>query len=168
MKEIWKVIEEFGEGRYSVSNLSNVRNNETNKLIIGDINNMGYYRVQLHYKGKKKRFMRHILVAKYFIENHDENRKFVNHKDGNKSHNYQENLEWCTQSENEKHAFRNGLKRKTNKPFEVLFENGEVKQYESQNELMLELNVSQGAVTNWLCGKAKPSRKHNIKRIYYI
>jgi len=34
----------------------------------------------------------------------------VNHKDGNKENNNIENLEWCTKSENQKHAYRTGIK----------------------------------------------------------
>jgi hypothetical protein len=84
-------------------------------MIIGDTNNVGYYRVCL-YKPKKKRYFRHRLVAEHFIFNDDpDNRVFVNHIDGDKSHNCISNLEWVTQSENELHAFKHGLKDVPNK-----------------------------------------------------
>lgn len=51
----------------------------------------------------------HRLVAKCFIEN-PRGHKEVNHKDGNKENNTVENLEWCTRSENNRHAFKTGLR----------------------------------------------------------
>ena len=51
----------------------------------------------------------HRLVATTFIPN-PENKRYVNHKDGNKLNNYIDNLEWSTPSENNLHAYTTGLK----------------------------------------------------------
>lgn len=52
----------------------------------------------------------HRLVAESFIPNPD-NLPCINHKDGDKLNNNVENLEWCTYSHNNQHAFDNGLKK---------------------------------------------------------
>lgn len=61
--------------------------------------------------GHKKTFRVHRLVLLAFnpIENNEELE--VNHKDGNKRNNRLDNLEWCTSSENQRHAFDNGLNK---------------------------------------------------------
>ncbi len=69
----------------------------------------GYLRLGLRTNGVRKYFNTHRLVAQSFIPNPD-NKPFVNHIDGDKSNNRVENLEWCNQSENMKHAYRTGLK----------------------------------------------------------
>ena len=70
----------------------------------------GYYKVNLNINGKEILVSIHRLVAQAFIPNPD-NKPEVNHKDGNKSHNYAWNLEWVTSKENIEHALRTGLKK---------------------------------------------------------
>ena len=61
--------------------------------------------------GGKKTFRLHRLVMMAFnpIDNMDNLE--VNYKDGNKLNNKLENLEWCTSSENQIHAFNLGLQK---------------------------------------------------------
>lgn len=72
----------------------------------------GYERVSLYSKGSRKHFSIHRLVGKYFVNNPN-NKPQINHKDGNKRNNFYKNLEWCTNSENQIHAFKNGLQNRT-------------------------------------------------------
>ncbi len=90
MKENWKPIKGY-ESNYEISDMGNVRNKKTKKIIIGDKNNMGYRRVIL-YTPVKKRFFVHRLVAYHFCRGYRED-LVVNHKDGNKLNNKASNLE---------------------------------------------------------------------------
>lgn len=116
MNEVWRVIEGTN-GRYEVSNKGKVRSmnyNKTGKVkeLKPKIDKYGYLVVTLHIDGKQKSITIHTLVAKAFIPN-PENKPQVNHKDGNKQNPDESNLEWCTVSENIKHAFDTGLKEKS-------------------------------------------------------
>lgn len=120
MEEIWKPIKEY-EDLYEVSNLGRIkskdritRNGKSNycikkgKILKIGSNSLGYAIIGL-WKDKKQRFFQvHRIVAETFIKN-SENKKEVNHKDGNKRNNNIENLEWVTRSENVKHAIKHGL-----------------------------------------------------------
>jgi len=77
--------------------------------------NAGYLRVELHKNGMAQKHSVHRLVATAFVPN-PEGKPQVNHIDGDKTNNKAENLEWVTQSENQSHAYQNGLQRGYRKP----------------------------------------------------
>jgi hypothetical protein len=70
-------------------------------------NNRGYLYVSLRCGGKTRYVLVHRLVASAFIPNPSKH-PVVNHKNFVTTDNEVENLEWCTYSENGKHAFNNG------------------------------------------------------------
>lgn len=119
MEEIWKDIVTF-EGKYQVSNTGKVRSidrvDKTGRKREGIElkqykDSTGYYRVALWYtKHSKKDIRVHSLVINAFIPDNPENKRVVNHKDGNKLNNNLTNLERATDSENHLHAYRMGLK----------------------------------------------------------
>lgn len=119
-KEIWKDIKGY-EGLYQVSNLGRIKslcgwNGKeyiAREKILNPYKqkaNKNYYRsvVKLRNKKESKDMKVHRLVAETFIPNPN---KFpiINHKDGNPLNNCVENLEWCNQAYNTKHARENGL-----------------------------------------------------------
>jgi hypothetical protein len=61
------------------------------------------------WRGYRKAVLTNRAVALRFLPN-PENLPQVNHIDGNKENNALSNLEWCTASDNEKHAHDTGLK----------------------------------------------------------
>lgn len=106
------------EGLYEVSNDGRVRtvghvtnNHEIppKELGVRTYKNQRYARVRLYKNGVPKDYMVHRLVAQAFVPNPD-NKPQVNHLDGDRSNNSAENLEWCTASENQRHAYETGLK----------------------------------------------------------
>lgn len=161
---MWKDIKDY-EGLYEISDEGEVRNYVTKKLLTGDINNFGYYRVKLYKNNKQKTFFRHRLVAQAFIPNPN-NFSEVNHIDGNKSHNYKENLEWSSRTHNEREAHR--LKIKQYKPFEVEFKNGEKKKYEFAIDFANEIGVTKRVIQNWLQKRNYGFLKREILNLRYI
>ena len=115
-EKMWKPVKGY-EGLYEVSDEGAVkslpkkagRRNQPEKLSATFINRIGYVCVNLYKDNHQKQVRVHRLVAEAFIPN-PENLPCVNHIDGNKLNNHVYNLEWCTQSENAKHAFQTGLR----------------------------------------------------------
>ena len=93
----WKDIKNYEN--YQISDCGKVRSNfrSKDKSKYKEIklqNNNGYKLVQLNNKDSKLMFRVHRLVAEAFIPN-PENKRTVNHKDGDKSNNSVNNLEWA-------------------------------------------------------------------------
>lgn len=109
MEEKWKDIEGY-ESKYKVSNRGFVKSFAQNnpKILSNKTDKFGYKCVKLYKNGTPKQYKVHRLVAKTFIPN-PENKYTVNHKNGVKSDNNVNNLEWMSLASNIKHAYRNGL-----------------------------------------------------------
>ena len=108
-QEIWKVIAECN-GTYHISNHGQVKSYKYGKerILKRSLLGNGYLAVHICTNGKPKLATIHKLVANAFIENPD-NKPQVNHKDGNKTNNHIDNLEWVTAKENQQHAWQIGL-----------------------------------------------------------
>lgn len=109
--EIWKnvTIEPFVVW-YQVSNLGRVRslgvgNREGRVLKLHRHKRRGYLSCTLSVKGFCRTHLVHRLVGLSFIAN-PENKREINHKDGNRQNNTVENLEWMTSAENNLHSYR--------------------------------------------------------------
>jgi len=133
-----------------------------NVISYGDVK--GYKICYMYHKGKRKDLLVHRVVATAFIPN-PENKPQVNHKDGNKSNNKVCNLEWCSQSENINHAYKNGFMSKTFKDCynssltdEQVFEiriliSNKIK----QRDIAKKYNVSEQIISNIKSGRSYPN-----------
>lgn len=106
MKESWKDIVGY-EGLYQISDLGNVKSTYTDKILKPSADQYGYVRFSAVKNGIRKTLRIHRIVMNTF-KPISENMQ-INHIDGNKLNNALINLEWCTDSENKKHAYANNL-----------------------------------------------------------
>jgi hypothetical protein len=126
--EIFKTIESYPD--YEVSNYGRIRTKSRKVRYVHALTKKEHFRLTEHrflkvhlntrtgykfcqlYKNKKMYNVTiHRLVAGCFLETNS-NLNVVNHKDGNKHNNIVDNLEWCTDEYNHKHATETGLKAK--------------------------------------------------------
>ena len=99
--EQWAAID--GYKNYQVSWFGRVRNATTARILKGSVCPNGYLSVGLRQNKKSKTQFIHQLVAREWIDNPNDKR-CVDHIDGNKTNNHYENLRWATHSENGRNA----------------------------------------------------------------
>lgn len=142
---------------YSVNTIGEIYSNKfnkRNKIRYGKVKG-GYNMSYLYVNGKRHDILVHRVVASAFIKN-IENKQQINHKDGNKSNNSVDNLEWATQSENIKHAYDNKLMNKTYKDCwnaklnedEVSLIRLKLKNKEKQRSIALFFGISEQIISN--------------------
>lgn len=109
LNEEWRDIAGY-EGYYQVSNLGRVRNSRRgDRVLKPTLDGCGYPRVTLVKDGVRSTRFVHRFVAIAFLPL-EYGRDQVNHKNGVKADSCVDNLEWCTQLENMRHAVKTGLK----------------------------------------------------------
>lgn len=98
---MWKAYSE----KYEASTDGHIRNIKTKRVLKEFPGKDGYLRTQ--FDGKTK--LVHRVIAKTFIAN-PSNLPEINHISGHKKDNSVDNLEWCTRSDNLRHAYSFNLR----------------------------------------------------------
>jgi hypothetical protein len=176
--EVWKRVNEFPY--YMVSNLGRI------KGICGNVKKLrlkqfGYLECSFYTSlknnnnkiGFRSYRLVHRVVALAFIPN-PENKKTVNHINGNKQDNRVENLEWATYKEQTKHANENGLRDNINKILYdkamsdkrkvICVDTGKV--YESLTEAYKETGVTVGNISE-CCSRKTRKTAGGLRWKYY-
>lgn len=161
--ELWKevILEniDIKNKKYFVSNLGRFKNSSGIIMNNYKINENGYIRVYIY----KKTFALHRLVALSFLENPDKKEQ-VNHIDGNKLNNSLQNLEWCTNKENQIHKVQNGLANNYTRKIGQYDLNGIlVKSYESIILASKEIKISSSSIKSVLYKKQKTAGGYIFK-----
>lgn len=113
INEEWRDIQGY-EGVYQVNPIGQVKrigggSGAVRGLVLKDFDNgHGYRYISLSKDGKGRNYYIHVLLATAFIPN-PERKPQINHRNGQKSDNRLENLEWVTLSEQMIHAYGTGL-----------------------------------------------------------
>jgi hypothetical protein len=139
------------------------------RVLTSQVNKNGYVYLRVSVNGLKVTIRPHRIIAQLWIPN-PENKREVNHVDGNKQNNAVSNLEWVTPSENQKHAIDNGLKV-TKKGSESsrfkrsvdVFKNGEYITTLNGNSEMTEFGVDYRMISACLRGKRNQHKGFTFK-----
>ena len=163
MGEIWKDIKRY-EGIYEISNYGRILNTKTGKIKKHRKSKNGYHLISLSDNGIVKAFYVHRLVAESFLDNPD-NLPCVNHKDFDKTNNYADNLEYCTQKYNVNYTWNNGRMPAPppQEPYRVKRSDGVV--FSSLKEAGIKMGINSCIICNHLKGRQKTVKGYTFE--YY-
>ena len=167
MSVVWKPVVGY-EGLYEVSNCGKVRSVEhyTNghHLMAKELKptmSQRYLYVKLYKNAKPRTIRLHRIVAEAFVPN-PMHKPQVNHINGNRLDNSVGNLEWCTSSENLRHAYKTGLKdiedsmRKIRKKVLQLDMDGNaVREWRSMSDAARELGLQVSNISHCCKGRIR-------------
>jgi len=126
--------------------------------------NNGYIQVTLSKNAEQYRTGVHRLVAAAYLEK-PEGCEYVNHKNGIKTDNRVENLEWCTKSHDVKHAYETKLnpgRKRGVIQFQIIQVEGEKNTYPSLSRAAKELDISPSVISMGIKNdRAVKSRNNN-------
>lgn len=164
--EIWKEI--LGYENYFISNFGRVKKyikTYNSFMLVKAGKNCRSQREYVRINERGLQVAR--LVGFAFVEGYSQENNTIDHKNGNFSDNRAENLEWVSQSENNRRAYVNGKK-----PHKVYSKNGKFKQVMVNDKYTFKtivatakfLGVSPTQVQRYISGETKSD--YNIKLIY--
>lgn len=174
--EVWKDIGNYPN--YQISNFGNVKSKERcvkqrnglslrkEKILKQQVDKKGYKYVRLYNSDGGKYFKIHILVAKAFIKNID-NELTVDHIDRNKNNNNVENLRWASSIlqannkdktniiENMKEIGKKKYPNRAKKIKQFNKNNEYIKTFNSSREASKLLSISETSISNCINGYSK-------------
>jgi hypothetical protein len=172
--EEWRWIPDY-KNLYKISSIGRIMKCDPDtgaqEIYEGRTSCRGYVQTKLTKNGVTKTATIHRLVALAFVDN-PESKKDVNHRDGNKTNNIVDNLEWTTEEENVMHGHRTGINPNSvtgrNKVIEVFNYNTRKKCFHKTiKECSEEHNINYQVLRDHLAGKHR-KRSHKHLRIKYV
>lgn len=162
--EIWKVMVYYPD--YEISSKGRVKypirkgtKPYLKRITFGGISGDGYKTFSLKNTTSCIKTVIHRMVATAFIDNPN-SYKIVNHKDGDKTNNDVENLEWCTSSQNTKHAYKNNFISGKRKIYQLDIDNNIVNKWDTIKEAYETMGLSRTSINQVLSGINKTAGGH--------
>jgi hypothetical protein len=172
--EIWKDVPGY-EGYYQISNKARIKrmrhtiiaNNGVTRIMKGRILKQtlssGYWGVTLSKLSVSKFGSIHRIVADVFIPNPN-NLPEVNHKNGIRTDNRLENLEFVTSSRNIQHAYDSGFCSRNIPVIAMHLHTKEVKNYNSCSDAARDLKLHRQSVARTAEGKYRYTGNWTFKK----